>query len=117
MGTLKCNLRLDSLDGERSIETEALVDTGAAYTVVAAARLAEIGVEPFDTVWLSLADGHRVAYPLGQAVATVQGRTIPTLVVFGEDPDITLLGAYTLEGLRFAVDPIEGRLVQLEGTL
>ncbi|MDE0163445.1 MAG: hypothetical protein OXL98_17100 [Acidimicrobiaceae bacterium] len=117
MGMLTCRMRLDHIDGEGFIETEALVDTGAALTVVPAARLAEMGVAPFDTVWLSLADGHRVEYPLGKAVATVQGRTIETLVVFGEDSETVLLGAYTLEGLRFAVDPLEARLIESVGRL
>jgi len=110
-------MRIGHMDGHRFFETVALVDTGAAITVVPSEKLAEIGVEPFDTVWLSLADGHRVEYPLGKAVATVQGRSIETLVVFGEDSEVMLLGAYTLEGLRFAVDPVEGRLVELVGRL
>ncbi len=117
MGTFSCDMRIGHMDGHRFFETVALVDTGAAITVVPSAKLAEIGVEPFDTVWLSLADGHRVEYPLGKAVATVQGRSIETLVVFGEDSETVLLGAYTLEGLRFAVDPVEGRLVELVGRL
>ena len=117
MGMLTCRMRLDHVDGDRFLETVALVDTGAALTVVPSEKLVEMGVEPFDTVWLSLADGHRVEYPLGKAVATVQGRTIETLVVFGEDEETVLLGAYTLEGLRFAVDPLEGRLIEFVGRL
>lgn len=34
-----------------------------------------------------------------------------TLVVFGDDGAPALLGAYTLEGLGLAVDPVEQRLV------
>ena len=34
-----------------------------------------------------------------------------TLVVFGEDDGPALLGAYTLEGLALAVDPVEQQLV------
>ena len=37
--------------------------------------------------------------------------SIPTLVVFGEDHARALLGAYTLEGLRLAVDPTHRKLV------
>ena len=33
------------------------------------------------------------------------------LVVFGQDDAPALLGAYTLEGLRLAVDPTHGRLI------
>ncbi len=117
MGTFTCQLRIDSLDGQRSLETEALVHTGAAFTMVPASQLTKLGIEPFDTVRVSLADGSIVACGLGRALATVQGRTETTLVIFGADDDVTLLGAYTLEGLRFAVDPVRGRLTELVGTL
>ena len=33
------------------------------------------------------------------------------LVVFGEDDAPSLLGAYTLEGLALAVDPVDQRLI------
>jgi clan AA aspartic protease len=111
MGTFSQVLRLDSIDGERSLEIDALVDTGASYTIVPTTMLARLGVEPIDRIRLALADGRPVDYELGQAVATVNGRSIPTLVLFGEDGARPLLGAYTLEGLRLAVDPREGRLV------
>ncbi len=111
MGTFSQTLRLESLDGERSVEMEALVDTGAGYTLVPANLPAELGVEPIDTVRLALADGRPVAYPIGRAVATIDGRTENTLVAFGENDARPLLGAYTLEGLRLAVDPSGGRSV------
>lgn len=111
MGTFSRTLQLESIDGRRSVEMEALVDTGASYTLVPAKLLAALGVEPIDSVRLALVDGRPVDYEMGQAVATVDGRTIPTLVLFGEDGARPLLGAYTLEGLRLAVDPREGRLV------
>ena len=42
---------------------------------------------------------------------TVNGESATTLVVFGEDDAPTLLGAYTLEGLAMAVDPVDQRLI------
>ena len=62
-----------------------MVDTGASYTIVPAKLLEGLGVEPIDTVRLSLANGRRVEYEIGRALATVDGRTETTLVVFGED--------------------------------
>ena len=90
-----------------------MVDTGASYTVVPANVLKDLGVAPIDRVGLTLADGRRVDYDLGRAVATIDGRTEYTLVVFGEDNARALLGAYTLEGLRLTVDPVHGKLVPL----
>ena len=47
----------------------------------------------------------------GEARATIDGESVTTLVVFGEENAPPLLGAYTLEGLALAVDPVEQRLV------
>ena len=111
MGVFSWPIRLDSMDGSRSLEIEAMVDTGASYTIVPANLLDDLGVQPIDKLGLVLADGRRVEYDMGEARATINGRSIPTLVVFGEDNARPLLGAYTLEGLRLAVDPTNGRLM------
>ena len=111
MGVFNCPIRFDSMDGQRSLEIEAMVDTGASYTIVPANLLRELGVSPIDKISLVLADGRVVEYDMGEAQATINGRSIPTLVVFGEDDARALLGAYTLEGLRLAVDPTHSRLV------
>ncbi len=47
----------------------------------------------------------------GEARASVNGESVTTLVVFGEDEAPALLGAYILEGLALAVDQVEQRLV------
>ena len=39
-------------------------------------------------------------------MATVHGRTVTTLVLFGSDDVEPLLGAYALEGMGLAVDPV-----------
>jgi len=111
VGTFSQTLRLESMDGQRSVEMEALVDTGASYTVVPCGLLAELGVEPFGRRAAALADGHRVTYDIGRAMATVDGHTETTLVLFGDDGTLPLLGAYTLEGMGLVVDPAEGRLI------
>ena len=53
-----------------------------------------------------IADGRRVEMDIGGAWATINGTSEVTLAVFGEDDAPALLGAYTLEGLRLAVDPV-----------
>ncbi len=113
MGVFNCPIRLESMDGQRSLDIEAMVDTGASYTIAPAHLLKDLGVSPIDRIALTLADGRRVEYDLGWAMATIDGRTAPTIVVFGEEEAHALLGAYTLEGLRLAVDPIHGRLIPL----
>jgi len=47
----------------------------------------------------------------GNAWASVNGESVPTRVVFGDDDSLVLLGAYTLEGLHLAVDPVHQRFL------
>ena len=111
METFKWPLRIASMDGQQTQDVEATVDTGAAYTTLPANLLRELGIEPMDKGVFLLADGRRVEIDIGRAWARVNGSSEVTLVVFGEDNAPALLGAYTLEGLRLAVDPIAQRLV------
>ncbi len=111
MGTFSWPLRISGMNGGPSREIEAMVDTGAAYTTLPARVLRELGIEPVDRGVFLLADGRRVDMEIGRAWATINGTSEVTLVVFGEDDAPALLGAYTLEGLRLAVDPVAQRLV------
>ncbi len=111
MGTFNWPVRISSVDGGPSREIEATVDTGAAYTTLPSSLLREIGVEPIGQRRFLLADGRRVYMDYGHAWATIDGESVVTLVVFGEDDAPSLLGAYTLEGLALAVDPVEQQLV------
>ena len=99
------------MDGGESREIEAIVDTGAAYTTLPGRLLRDMGVAPIGQRRFLLADGRRAVMEYGRAWVTVEGESEVTLVVFGEDEGPVLLGAYTLEGLALAVDPVEQRLV------
>lgn len=111
MGTFNWPMRIADMDGRQSRDIEATVDTGAAYTTLPARLLREIGVEPTGQRRFLLADGRRVDLDYGRAWVTIDGESEVTVVVFGEDDGSSLLGAYTLEGLALAVDPMEQRLV------
>ena len=111
MGTFKWPLRIASMDGQQGREVEATVDTGASFTTLPASLLRELGIEATGKRGFLLADGRRVDMNYGQAWATINGESVVTIVVFGEDEAPPLLGAYTLEGLALAVDPEAQRLV------
>ena len=113
MGTFNWPIRLESMDGERSLQLDALVDTGSFYTVVPASLLRRLETVPTEKAGLELADGRRVVWDIGEARATIDGRRVTTLVAFGEDGVDPVLGAYTLEGLRLSVDPVEETLVPI----
>ncbi len=111
MGMFTCPMRIETMDGRRSLDLEATVDTGAAYTVVPETKLHELGVEPRGLRRFKLADGTTIEGAFGEVLATIDDDTVTTIVIFGADSGPTLLGAYTLEGLALAVDPLQQRLV------
>jgi len=103
--------------GQRYETVEALVDTGATYATLPAPLLHALGVVPHARETFVLADGRRVERDIGRTWIRVDGRTELTLVVFGEPGTQPLLGAYTLEGLRLAADPVGRRLTPVPGLL
>ena len=111
LGTFTSQLRLESMDGQRRLELEALVDTGAMYTLVPAGMLEELGVARTGKIRVQLADGRIVPYDIGEARASANGATAATVVIFGDEGARILLGAYTLQGLRLAPDPSSEKLV------
>ena len=110
-GTFTSALRVTGMDGQRSADVEAVVDTGAAYTALPGRLLRELGVAPMGKRRFLLADGRPVDMDYSRAWVTIDGESEVTIVVFGEDDGQALLGAYTLEGLALAADPVAQRLV------
>ena len=111
MGTFSWPIQISTVDGLHAKHIDAIVDTGAAYTTLPTPLLRDIGVEPVGQRRFLLADGRCIFMDFGEARATIDGESVTTLVVFGEENAPPLLGAYTLEGLALAVDPVEQRLV------
>ncbi len=111
MGTFTYPLRITVMDGERSVDIEATVDTGALYTMLPARTLRELGVERAGSRRFLIGDGRRIQMDIGYAWATIDGERAPTIVAFGEDNAPPVLGRYTLDGLGLAVDPASQQLV------
>lgn len=117
MGTFHVTIEIGDPAGERFEEVEALVDTGATYTSVPASLLRRLGVEPRDRLTFIQADGKKFERDVGQTWARIDGRSVVTMVIFGEEEAPCLLGAYTLEGLLLSPDPVNRRLVPVPGYL
>lgn len=117
MGTFNVTIEVGDPRGDRFEPVEALVDTGATYTVVPAPTLERLGVARHASDRFVLADGRDVELAFGHTWVRVNGRSVITLVVFGEPGTRALLGAYTLEGVRLAPDPLARRLVPVSALL
>jgi predicted aspartyl protease len=79
--------------------------------------LRELGIEPRERWPFRLADERQREFDVGTAQVRIDGRSVYTPVVFGDDTMEPILGATTLEELRLAVDPVGRRLVSVPGLL
>jgi len=86
------------------------VDSGAIYTVVPAALLLELGIQPLSEEEFTLANGEKIRRKKGIALFKYANRIGGADVIFGEEGDSTLLGAFTLEALGFVLDPLKREL-------
>ncbi len=117
MGTFRVQVEVGDPTGERFEPVDALVDTGATYTSLPRPLLDALGVVPHTRDRFVLADGRHVEREIGRTWIRIGGVTEMTLVVFAERGSPALLGAYALEGLRLAADPVARRLVPTPGLL
>ena len=88
-----------------------LVDTGAELSWFPAQLLESLGIERYAQWRFRQADGTVLARWTGLAFVHVEGKRASDDVVFGEPGDLVLLGARTLEGLNFRIDPVTRQLV------
>jgi aspartyl protease family protein len=98
---------------ETTEKIEFLIDSGAIYSVGPAPVLDNLGIRPLATQEFRLVDGSRVARKKGGAVFRYGERVGVADVIFGEEGDSTLLGAFTLEALGLSLDPLRRELKPL----
>ena len=114
MGTFRKTITIAGMNGGKARDIEVTVDTGAFFTAAPASMLRELGIEPVDSRVFIVADGRRVSADIGEARVALDGRSVNTIVAFGEEDSPPLLGALTLEELTLAVDPVGKRLIPIE---
>ncbi|MFQ5684969.1 MAG: hypothetical protein ACE5HC_17075 [Candidatus Binatia bacterium] len=117
MGTFRVTAEIGNAQGERYEALEALVDTGATYTWVPRPILERLDVTPAFRHPFMLTDGRRIECDMAETRVRLNGQTRTTIVVFGDENTLPLLGAYTLEGFGLAADPVNRRLIPVPGLL
>ena len=92
---------------------EFLIDSGAIYSVVPTPVLERLGILPLTEQECRLADGSKIARKKGIALFRYGGRVGGADVIFGEEEDSKLLGAFTLEALGLGLAPLRRELIPL----
>lgn len=111
MGTFSVELQVADPQGRRYQAVEAMVDSGATYTVLPTSVLNGLGVVPHTTRWFGLADGSRIERGFGRSWVRIDGEEDISPVVFWDDDAPALLGAVTLEIFGLGIDPVNQRLI------
>ena len=113
MGVFSVSVDVSHLEGRDFQRVDAWADTGSFYSSLPRAFLESLGVTPHKSEAFKMADGRIADREIGRLWMRAEGRAEITLVIFGEPDSPPVLGAYTLEGLALAVDPLNQRLVPL----
>ena len=111
MGTFFMPVEIAGPDWERFETVNALVDTGATYSMMPASLLTSLGVAPFDRYGFILANGQRVYRDVGDVIIRIDGRARPTVAVFADEGSHAILGAFTLAAFSVAVDTVNQCLI------
>jgi len=90
-----------------------LVDSGAVYSVVQTRVLQRLGIRPVGSQEYRLANGEKIVRQKGGAAFRFGERIGVADVIFGEEGDMDLLGATTLESLGLSLDPLRRELKPL----
>ena len=75
MGTFSWPVEIQGLDGGPMLRIEAMVDTGATFTVIPGYRLSEIGISPSRRAKFEYGDGRPVDLHIAEARATIDGES------------------------------------------
>ncbi len=117
METFTVPIQIGGLAGQRFIDLEVLVDTGATYTSIPETTLAQLGIEIRESRSFELAADRIAQYPVGYASIRLGEQEIIAMVVFAEEGTTPLLGATALETASLAVDPVHEKLIPVPALL
>lgn len=98
---------------EFTMPIEFLIDSGAIYSVVPTPVLENMGIKPLAEEEFRLANGEKITRKKGVALFKYKDKIGGADVIFGEEDDSVLLGAFTLEALGLVLDPLKRELKPL----
>jgi hypothetical protein len=101
-------------DPDKGITLFCLVDSWATYSVIPRHILSGLGIKPLAREKFRMVNGDTIERDKGGAVFRYAGKVGVSDVVFGEDGDAELCGAFTLEALGLALDPVRRELKPMQ---
>ena len=114
MSSFYVQIEIAGPDRRHWVGMDALVDTGAFISSVPASVLRSLGVAPAGKRRVRFGQGDVREMDYAQTWLRFGGQEIMTFVMFNAEGTTPLLGAFALEGLFMAVDPVDQRLVPIE---
>ena len=91
-------------------KVDLLVDSGAIYSVIPTDILQKLEIKTTGRETFRLANGDKIVRNKGIAYFKYGDKSGGCDVIFGEEGDSNLLGAFTLEALGLALDPLKREL-------
>ena len=106
-----------SADGERLETVDALVDTGASYSMFPRSMLERLGITKRFVLSFEQADGSVIDRDVGIAMLVINGTESYMRVIFGGDDAECLIGSNALQEFLLLVDSVAEELVPRTGRL
>ena len=110
MGTFHVYLGVGHPEGGDGEQVLALVDTGSTHSILPAALLEWLHIQPYARQAVTVADNRQQIWEVGKARLLYRDQEWVCPVVFGPEEQF-LMGATTLELFNLAVDPGRKELV------
>ncbi len=117
MGEFTWPVGVRSADGDRTETVDALVYTGASYSLFPGSMLERLGIVSIGRRGFKQADGTVIQRDIGRAMLVINDEEDIQRVIFGDDDAEPLIGAGTLQGFLLLVDSVAEELVSRNGRL
>ncbi len=117
MGTFHTSIEVGATAEGPFEAVDALVDSGATYTLLPRPLLERLGVRPTRRRTFVIADGSVHDLDMAWVYVRLRDETNPSLVVFGPPGAMALLGAVTLEEFALGIDPLRQELIPMRAYL
>lgn len=114
MGTFKVPIEVGDPTGQRWESLEAYADTGAHFSSVPRVVWEGLGLKPARRVTFRMADGGTRDQDIGESRVRIDGNEVSSYVVLGDSDSPCILGAFAMEALLVAPDPVRKRLIPIE---